>query len=144
MILKLKATKKYIEYLIQCGHDGDHVRSIFKEVPNMTRQEARKGKAKRDSNFCVLSFKYNPRAPDIRKIVKKHLPIIDSDVVGRKILPATSIRVAYKRNANLKELLTPSNPYKDRIEGDGLSCFKCEAKRCDCCKNFLISGSRFR
>ena len=121
MILKSKAREKYIEYLIQCGHDGDHVRSIFKEVPNMTRQEARKSKAKRDSNFCVLSVKYNPRAPDIRKIVKKHLPIIDRDVVARKILPATSIRVAHKRNANLKELLTPSNPYKDKAEGDGLA-----------------------
>ena len=40
--------------------------------------------------------------------------------------------------------MAPSNPYKDKIEGDGLGCFKCEAKRCDCCKNFLISGSRFR
>ena len=69
----------------------------------MTRQEARKSKAKRDGNFCVLSVKYNPRAPDIRKIdVKKHLRIIDSDVVARKIFPATSIRVAYKRNANFE------------------------------------------
>ena len=39
---------------------------------------------------------------------------------------ATSIRVAYKCNANLKELLAPSNPYKDKIEGDGMGCFKCE------------------
>ena len=43
----------------------------------------------------------------------------------------------------LKELLVPSNPYKYKIEGDSLGCFKCEAKRCDCCKNFLTSGSRF-
>ena len=74
-------SEEYIEYLIQCGHDGDHVRSIFKEVSNMTRQEARKSKAKRDGNFCVLSVKYNPRAPDIKRIdVKKHLRIIDSDI----------------------------------------------------------------
>ena len=89
-------SEEYIEYLIQCGHDRDHIRSIFKEVSNMTRQEARKSKAKRDSKFCVLSVKYNPRAPDIGKIFKKHLAIIDSEVVARKILPATSIRVAYK------------------------------------------------
>ena len=137
-------SEEYIEYLIQCGHDRDHIRSIFQEVSNMTRQEARKSKAKQDSKFCVFCVKYNPRAPDIGKIVKKHLAIIDSEVVARKILPATSIRVAYKRNANLKELLAPSNSNKDEIEGDGLGCFKCEARRCDCCENFFISGSRFR
>ena len=58
--LAIYICEEYIEYLIQCGHDGDHVRSIFKEVSNMTRQEARKSKAKRDGNFCVLSVKYNP------------------------------------------------------------------------------------
>ena len=38
--------------------------------------------------------------------------------------------VSYKRNANLKELLAPSKPYKpNKLEGEG--CYKCDAKRCD-------------
>ena len=101
-------TEEYINYLIQCGHDENHVRNIFKEVSNLTRQEARKSKDKCDGNFCVLSVKYNPRAPDVKKIIKKHLAIIEDDVVAKEILPVTAIRVAYKRNANLKELLAPS------------------------------------
>ena len=122
-------SEEYINYLIQCGHDENHVRNIFKEVFNLTRQEARKSKDKRDSNFCVLSVKYNPRAPDIRKIIKKHSAIIEDDVVAKEILPVTAIRVAYKRNANLNELLAPSNPYNESKQ-DGSGCFACEAKRC--------------
>ena len=30
-------------------------------------------------------------------------------------MPATSIRVAYKRKANMKELLAPSNPYSPLV-----------------------------
>ena len=53
----------------------------------------------------------------------------------------------YKRNANLKELLAPSNPYKpNKLEGEG--CYKCakrcDAKRCDSCKNFFTFGNSFR
>jgi hypothetical protein len=77
--------------------------------------EARISKGKRNINFCVLSVKYNPRAPDIRKMIKKHLAIIKDDEVAKEILPASAIRVSYKRNANLKELLAPSNPYKSNI-----------------------------
>ena len=43
----------------------------------------------------------------------------------------------------MKELLVPSNPYKpNKLEGQG--CYKCDAKRCDSCKNFLIFGNSFR
>ena len=44
--------------------------------------------------------------------------------------------VSYKRNANLKELLAPSNPYKpNKLECE--CCYKCDAKRCDSCKNLF-------
>ena len=43
----------------------------------------------------------------------------------------------------MKELLAPSNPYKsNKLEGEG--CYKCDAKRCDSCKNFLNFGNSFR
>ena len=45
--------------------------------------------------------------------------------------------------AGLKELLAPSNPYKsNKLEGEG--CYKCDAKLCDGCKNFLNFGNSFR
>ena len=40
----------------------------------------------------------------------KHRWVLDSDEQAQKILPESAILVSYKRNANLKELLAPSNP----------------------------------
>ncbi len=49
--------------------------------------------------------------------------------------------MAYKRNANLKELLVPSNPFKTRSCIEPTGCFRCKAMRCDCFTNFLEEGS---
>ena len=123
-------SEEYINYLVQCGHDENNVRSTFQEVSNLTRKETRARKKKCDSNPCVLSVKYNPRAPDIRKIIRKHLVIIENDVVAKEILPAKVVRIAYKRLApSTFELLAPSNPYNNKIKEDGSGCFRCEAKR---------------
>ena len=77
--------------------------------------------------MSLVSNIYNPRAPDIRKIIKKHLAIMR--YVAKEIL-RVHINVV---NTNLKELLAPSNPYKSETKEDGSGCFKCAAKRCDCC-----------
>jgi hypothetical protein len=111
-------------------------------VGAMTREEARTSRRKVRRNSCVFVTKFNPSAPDIRKI-RKHRSVLDSDEQAKKILPESAILVSYNRNANLKELLAPSNPYKPKkLEGEG--CYKCDAKRCDSCKNFLIFGNSFR
>ena len=109
----------------------------------MARQEARQAKPRKDRNVCVFSVKYNPRAPDIRKIFRKHSFILDSDEQAKKVLTKKEILISYKRNANLKELLAPSNPYK-KLSCNKKGCFNCKAKRCDACKNFLMQGSSFR
>ena len=118
--------------------------SKFNEVATMTRQEARENKNKGNKNRCIFAIKYNPRGPDIRKILKRHYKdVIANDEKAVEILPEGAICVAYKRNANLKELLAPSNPFKRRLPTEPTGCFKCKAKRCDCCKNFLEEGSTF-
>ena len=41
--------------------------------------------------------------------------------------------------------MAPSNPYgKENTEVEQFGCFNCTAKRCDCCKNFLLEGNTFR
>ena len=137
-------SKEYIQYLLECGHDKTHVVEKFKEVTDITREEARRSRRKVDGGHCVFSVKFNPRAPDIRELFRKHRSVIEYDPHAREILPDRVLRVSYKRNANLKELLAPSNPYINKNIGDSLGCYKCSAKRCDCCKNFLVSGSSFR
>ena len=135
-------SKVYAQYLIDCGHNSAHVNRVFEEVGNMTRDEARKSKPKTEGNKCVFITKYNPRVRDIASIIREHRVIIDTDERASEILPKNSIRVAYSRGANLKELLAPSNPYQG-VEPSGRGCIKCTAKRCDCCKHFLVSGRSF-
>ena len=84
--------------------------SKFNEVATMTWQEARKNKNKGNKNRCIFAIKYNPRGPDMRKILKRHYKdVIANEENAVEILPEGAICVAYKRNANLKELLAPSN-----------------------------------
>jgi hypothetical protein len=108
----------------------------------MTRAEARKSKPNSKGKQCVFVTKYNPRVCDIASIIRKHRDIIDADEQACEILPKSSILVAYSRGANIKELLAPSNPYRG-VEPVGRGCITCTAKRCDCCKHFLIPGKSF-
>ena len=135
-------SKVYAQYLIDCGHNSAHVNRVFEEVGNMTRDEARKSKPKSKGNKGVFVTKYNPRVRDIAGIIREHRGIIDRDERASEILPKNPIRVAYSRGANLKELLAPSNPYRGG-EPAGRGCFKCAARRCDCCKHFLVPGGSF-
>ena len=88
--------------------------------------------------------KYNPRGPNIRKILKKHHgEVICNDEKAIEVLPEGAICMAYTHNANLKELLAPANPFKSQLCLEPTGCFRCKAKRCDHCKNFLDEGSTF-
>ena len=90
-------SKVYAQYLIDCGHNSAHVNTVFEEVGNMTRDEARKSKPKSKGNKCVFVTKYNPRVRDIASIIREHRGIIDRDERASEILPKNSIRVAYSR-----------------------------------------------
>ena len=50
---------------------------VFNETGNISRQEARKSKRKIEGRPCSFISKFNPRAPDIGKIFRKHCSIID-------------------------------------------------------------------
>ena len=41
-------SKEYCRYLIDCGHDSKRVSKVFKEIGQITREEARKSKKKRE------------------------------------------------------------------------------------------------
>ena len=46
--------------------------------------------------------------PNIKTIFKKYLPVLHSKQEMLQIFPENAINVAYKRNKNLKELISPS------------------------------------
>ena len=57
---------EYANCLIECGHEKEHVLNKFREVGNISREDARKSKKKSNEGYCCLVTKYNPRGPDIR------------------------------------------------------------------------------
>ena len=102
------------------------LKKVFEQVASMTRQEARQAKPRKDRKVCVFSAKYKPGAPDIRKIFKKHSSILESDERAKNVLTNKDILVSYKHNADLKELLALSNPYK-KFSCVKKGCFNCKA-----------------
>ena len=58
-----------------------------------------------------------------------------------QIFPESTVNVTYRRNKNLKELISPSLSPRT-IKEDNCSIEKC-SRRCDICKNFLVLSTEF-
>ena len=75
----------------------------------MSRQQSRikKTKSTNSKNKVAFCSKYNSLGPNIKSITQKHAHILDNS----QIMQNKEIMVAYKREKNLKELLTRADPY---------------------------------
>ena len=133
-----KRYEEYQKYLIDIDYKPNKVKKQFSDVRNTSKEEARRPKTK--SNFstsCNLITQYNPMLPNIKTIFKKCLPVLHSNQEMLRIFPENTINVTYKRNKNLKELISPSLIPKI-IRENNCSIDKC-SRRCDICKKFSIN-----
>ena len=78
--------------------------------------------------------------PNINKIIQNNLSILHADEDIKK-LPRNSLTIIYRRERNLEEILSASlfPPKFNKNESYISNCNKC-----DICKNFLISGNKFK
>ena len=84
---------------------------------------------------------YNPLLPNIKTIIKKHLPVLHSNQNMLENFPSNTINVTYKRGKNLRELISPS--LFPRVHNQhSSSSEKCQ-KRCDIRTNFLVPSTEF-
>ena len=88
----------------------------------------------------MFATAYNPMLPNMRNLIKKHLPVLHSDSNLKNIFPESSICTVLKRNRNLKEILSPSLYTKNK---ENKSYVIKNWRKCDICKNYLISDSTF-
>ena len=133
-----KRYEEYQKYLIDIDYKLNKVKKQFSDVRNTSKEEARRPKTK--SNFstsCNLITQYNPMLPNIKTIFKRYLPVLHSKQEMLGIFPENTINVTYKRNKNLKELISPSLIPKI-IRENNCSIDKC-SRRCDICKKFSIN-----
>ena len=123
MITRSRA-RNIVSFLIDCGHDPEHVFKVFHEIGCMTRNAARNstGKGKKDSKHCVFISKFNPRVCNISSVFGKHRQIIDNDELAKQILPAERLKFHIGEERIEKKiqklLLAPSNPYKTGTEAN--------------------------
>ena len=131
-----KRSKEYQNYFIARDYKPSKVRKQFSDIRNISREEARQPKThnERFSTSCNLIMQYNPLQPNIKTIVKKHLPVLHSNQNMLKIVPGNSINVTYKRGKDLREFISPS--FFPRVYNQcSSSSEKCQ-KRCEICTNF--------
>ena len=108
----------------------------------MSRQQSRIKKTKNanSKNKIVFCSKYNTLGSNIKNIIQKHAHILGNcQVIQNKEIMAT-----YKREKNLKELLTRVDPYNilNHVNDEMHAYVPCR-KRCDSCTNFVITKSSF-
>ena len=67
--------------------------------------------------------------------VKKYLPVLHSDKNLKERFPASAFNTIYRRNKNLKELLSPSlYPNRKSNKSNSIISFN----SCDICKNYMV------
>ena len=92
------------------------------------------------SASCNLITQYNPLLLNIKTIIKKHLPVLHSSEM-LQIFQENTVNSRYRRNKNLKELISPSL-FPRTIKENNRSIEKCN-RRCYICKNFLLFSTGF-
>ena len=70
---------QYQKYLVARDYKYSKVKKQFSDVRNISKEEARRTKNNRNfSTSCNLITQYNPLVPNIKTIIKKHLPVLHS------------------------------------------------------------------
>ena len=92
-------------------------------------------KPNRKKNSFPLVVDFNPRLPDIGKIINKHLHLLHESPELLALFPSGAIIPSFRRPKSIKDLVSSKRHQVSKSnQGQSLgSCFKCERK-CDLCK----------
>ena len=88
---------QYQKYLVARDYKPSKVKKQFSDVRNISREEARRPKNNNNiSASCNLITQYNPLLPNIKPIIKKHLPMLHSSHKMLQIFPENTVNVTYR------------------------------------------------
>ena len=134
-------SEEYQKHLIARDYQPGSVKRQFEEVKKLSRSEAQRPKVKSDQvRKLNFSTTYNPSLPNMNTLVKKYLPLLHSDKNLKELFPASAFNTIYRRNKNLKELLSPSL-FPNRKSTKSNSIISCNS--CDICNNYMIFENMF-
>ena len=130
---------EFRNYFIKRGHNVEVVDSHFQRAGEIEREQLLKTKHRNRGRVYPLVVCYNPKLPLISKIIGENIHILHSNPSMAELFPRNSLFPAFKRQKNLKEILTPSRYPRNKNDSLNLGCYKSCTKRCDLCTNFLCS-----
>ena len=79
---------QYQKYLVARDYKPSKVKKQFSDVRNISREEARRPKNNNNiSASCNLITQYNPLLPNIKTIIRKHLPVLHGSHEMLPIIP---------------------------------------------------------
>ena len=141
-VILMKPSSEYHNYWIIRDHKPSIVKKQFSALKKKTRSEAKQKQTKQDKVSdlkFITSFK--PALPNMHNIIQNNLSILHTDGKMKKIFLSKSIKTLYRKEKNLKEMLSPfSFPAKPKNrDGCITSC-----KKWDICKKFLITNNKFK
>ena len=136
-------SNEYKNYLIVRDCKPKVVEKHLSEISKLSRAEARQIKPKQQANDQILlPTTYNPMLPNMRRsLIKKYMPVLHSDSDLKNIFSENSICKIFKRNRNLKAILSSSLYTKNKNEKKSYVIKNCG--KCDICKKYLISDNSF-
>ena len=131
----------YQKYLTAADYGPGSAKRQFQEVKNLSRSEDRRTKVKsnqvRKFNFFTT---YNPNVPNMDTLVKKYLLLLHSDKNLTELFPASAFNTIYRRDKDLKELLSPSLfPNRKSIKSNSIT----SCNSCDICNNYMVFENMF-
>ena len=131
---------EYKNYLIAREYKPSIVK-YFANVSTLSRLQARQkftNQKSQVSKNVKLIMKYDPRLPDLNSLLKKHMPLLYTDLILKTIFSQGCINSVFKRNQSLKELLAPSLcPNKKVNRANSIA----SCNKCDVCENYFHAVS---
>jgi hypothetical protein len=89
-----------------------------------------------------LVVDFNPRLPDIGKILKKHFHLIQDSSELQEIFPPRSIIPSFRRPKTIKEIISTKRRQETSEDQSPKGCYKC-GRKCDFCNNYMHESSTF-
>ena len=135
--------EEYSNYLIARDYNPTIVNKHMNSAKQLSRTVARQPKHKSTSSITKHAFitTYNPKLPDIRKIMHNHMDILHSDPAMQVIFPKGTIKPIFRRGKNLKEILSPSR-FPSTQKQNECSINVCGS--CNICKNYYNTSPVFK
>ena len=105
-----KHSAEYKNYLVARDYKPGKEKKQFSHIKKLTREEVREPKLLKTtfSTSGNLIAKHNPLLPNLKTIIRKHLPVLYSNQQMLNIILNNTVSVTYKRNKNLREVLSLS------------------------------------